>query len=469
MSEMTTLVDKATAKKSRGGTARVLIADDDPMAIKVLQKHLGSRFEVVVATDGEQAIAAMSDDLDVALLDLHMPEVSGFECIAHSQKHFPETQVIVITASGDVNDAVEAMKLGASEYISKPFHPEELVLQVQQAVKASQEARDHRGLKAVVARSLPTSEFATKSSAMKQMAKKIGKVAKLDSTVLITGESGTGKSTVARMIHQQGLRPGGPFVAVNCASLPRDLIEAELFGHAKGAFTGAVGDRPGRVEIANGGTLFLDEIGDLPLELQPKLLTFLQDRIIQRIGSNNEIAVDVRLIAATHQNLAEMCTQKRFRQDLFYRVNVLSLEIPAVKDRHADIPDLACSILERISDRRGTPTPKLDDSAIEKLQQYSWPGNIREMENVLESATAFCEGDSIAADDLSLAGEVANANVAEASMGPQLAGMSLAEVEKLAIQRTLDFCEWNKAKTARVLGISEKTIYNKMRRHGISK
>ena len=275
------------------------------------------------------------------------------------------------------------------------------------------------------------------------------------------------------MIHQQGPRAAGPFVAVNCASLPRDLIEAELFGHTKGAFTGAAGDRPGRVEIANGGTLFLDEIGDLPLELQPKLLTFLQDRIIQRIGSNKEIPVDVRLITATHQDLSAMCVQKRFRQDLFYRIKVLSLDLPPVRDRQQDIPELAQSILLRIADRRGNPAPELDASAIEKMMSYMWPGNIREMENVLESVTAFCESDTITDSDLNFeepvslgdggAGHVNEGVRTEVS----LAGKTLAEIEVKAIKDTLAACDGNKAKTARTLGISEKSIYNKMKRHGI--
>ena len=463
---------KTTRRTSKGRRAkRVLVADDDPLTVKVIEQHLGkSGFEVVSVGDGEQAIAQMDEDVAVALLDLHMPEVSGFECLTYCQKHFPDTQVIVITSSDDVADAVEAMKLGATEYITKPFHPEELIVQVQQAAQSSDDSRSHRGLKAVVGRSLPAEQFPSRSPSMKKMATMVRKVAKLDSTILITGESGTGKSTIARMIHQQGPRAGAPFVAVNCASLPRDLIEAELFGHAKGAFTGAVGDRPGRVEIADGGTLFLDEIGDLPLELQPKLLTFLQDRIIQRIGSNKEIPVDVRLIAATHQDLSKMCQQKQFRQDLYYRINVLGLEIPPVRERVLDIPDLAVSILARISQRRGGQAPRLSEAAAEKLQSYSWPGNIREMENVLESVTAFCEADTISATDLVFTeNTVAQSEDSPMASKPSLAGMSLADIERLAIEETLASCGGNKAKTARTLGISEKSIYNKMKRHGIQR
>ena len=459
---------KKSAQHSSQSQGRILVADDDPLAIKSIERQLGeANFDVVVAQDGEQAISAMDDEIAVALLDLHMPNVSGFECLAHCRRHHPDMHVIVVTASDDVADAVEAMKLGAHEYITKPCYPEELLIQVQQAVNASQQSRAHRGLQAIVGQSLPAAEFSTKSPAMKRLAKMIQRVAKLDSTVLITGESGTGKSTIARMIHQTGMRPSAPFVAVNCASLPRDLIEAELFGHAKGAFTGAVGDRPGRIEVANGGTLFLDEIGDLPLELQPKLLTFLQDRTIQRIGSNQVVPVDVRLIAATHQDLSSMCANKQFRQDLFYRINVLALEVPPVRERAQDIPDLVHCILSRISERRESHPRRLSEIAMQKLVNYSWPGNIREMENVLESATAFCEGELISDSELALHDEqgsqASNGFIRETS----LAGMTLADVEKLAVKATLLACGGNKAKTARMLGISEKSIYNKLKRHGI--
>ena len=448
--------------------AKVLIAEDDPVTRTSLSRHVRDLgYRAILATNGAQAMAKMRDDVDVVLLDLQMPKASGLECLVHIRQKFPDATVIMVTSSDEIANAVEAMKLGASEYITKPFDPEELMVLVQHAAQAAKTTREHRGLKAVVARSLPTRSFAPKSSAMCRLVELIDRVAQLDSTVLITGESGTGKSTIARMIHQQGSRSEGPFVTVNCASLPRDLIEAELFGHAKGAFTGAVADRPGRAEIAEGGTLFLDEIGDLPLELQPKLLTFLQDRIIQRIGSNKEIKLDVRLVAATHQDLGEMCEQKRFRQDLFYRLNVLSLDVPPVRDRVPDIADIANKILDRIAERRGIAAPKLDENALRLMMQYRWPGNIREMENVLERATAFCDDAVIQAAELGI-DVLATPNTSLEQRKPSLAGMTLAEIEKQALHETLQACDGNKAMTARTLGISEKSIYNKMRKHGMN-
>ena len=459
--------------KLQATKATVLIADDDPITRKLLVRHLESAgHEVVIATDGAEALDTMSDRIEVALLDLRMPKVTGLECLQRFRKEYPDAQVIMVTSSDDVADAVEAMKHGASDYVKKPFEPNELLALVDIAAKSSKLSRDHRGLKAVVGSSLPTQEFTVNSPGMKRLMELVGRTAELDSTVLLTGESGTGKTTVARLIHQLGPRANEPFVAVNCASLPRDLIEAELFGHTKGAFTGASGDRPGRVEIANGGTLFLDEIGDLPLELQPKLLTFLQDRTIQRIGSNKDINVDVRLIAATHQDLSEMCDEKRFRQDLFYRLNVLSLEVPPVRQRIDDIPGLVHSILSRISERRGETTPSPNEEAMRALQGYAWPGNIREMENVLESATAFCDGTEIRVADLNISSLVeanGKSNGETATGSTRLAGLTLAELERLAIIETLEACDGNKAMTARTLGISEKSIYNKMRRHGIGK
>ncbi len=456
-------VDRNAAK----GT--VLVADDDPIVRNMLATQLEkANYDVVVTTNGEEALEAMHDGVAAALLDLHMPRMNGIRCLQLIRKQFPDAQVIMITASEDVNDAVRAMKEGAIEYLAKPIDPIELTLLVDRACRDADLRRHNRELTTVVGKSLPTTDFSANSPTSQRLLKQVHKVAHLDSTVLITGESGTGKTTIARMIHRQGPRHPGPFVAVNCASLPRDLIEAELFGHAKGAFTGAVNDRPGRVEIADGGTLFLDEIGDLPLELQPKLLTFLQDRRIQRIGSNKEISVDVRLIAATHQNLEQMCLEKRFRQDLFYRLNVLSLLVPPIRERREDVPSLVANIVRRISERRGCEPLTINPQVMEQLVRYSWPGNIRQLENVLERASAFSEG-AIRIDDLSIPDRTSSGpdtNEEDSTFVP-LVGKTLAEIESLAIQHTLRACSGNKAKTARELGISEKSIYNKMKRHGL--
>jgi len=451
--------------------AKVLIADDEPLARRSLQRCLQKAgYELILASDGRQAIEGMRDDVLVALLDLNMPLASGMECLEFYREHFPLTQTVIVSGQGEIKDAVAALKAGACDYVTKPFDADELLACVAQAVRSARLAREHRGLKQIVAHPLPANAYLAKSDVGRKLLSQISRIAPLDSTVLITGESGTGKSTMARMIHHQGPRASGPFVTVNCASLPRDLIEAELFGHAKGAFTGAVNDRPGRAEIADGGTLFLDEIGDLPLELQPKLLTYLQDRTLQRIGSNEERKVDVRVITATHQDLAAMCQEGRFRQDLFYRLNVLTLHAAALRERATDIRGLAQEILQRIARRRGGQPLQCSDDAVAMLCSHDWPGNIRELENVLERATAFAEGPFIRPEHLAIH-DVKSVASAPAKTGPtqttSLAGKTLAEIEMQAIKDTLTACGGNKALSARQLGISEKSIYNKMRRHGM--
>ncbi len=457
--------DTAAGKKKL-----VLIADDDPVTLRVLERYLtAAGYQTVKAADGREATQFMNPDISVALFDLEMPHASGLECLRFVRKHHPHTSVIMISGRGKIQDAVAAMKEGAFEYIAKPFDRDELLARVNQAAWASKLARDNEGLRELVTSTGPTCDFVARAPASQRLLRQVSKVGSLDTTVLITGASGTGKTTIARMVHQSGPRKNGPFVSVNCASLPRELVEAELFGHAKGAFTGAVNDRPGRAEIADGGTLFLDEIGDLPLELQPKLLTFLQDRTFQRIGSNKVYTVNVRLIAATHQDLAAMCRERRFREDLYYRLNVIELHVAALRDRPEDLPDLVRRILERIAQQRGEPPLPCDPEAIALIQRHSWPGNVRELENVLERASAFCEHDKITVDDLMLPTAAASPHDLSSATSPTLAGRTIRELERQAILDALEASQGNKSEAARRLGISEKSIYNKMKRLGIDR
>jgi DNA-binding NtrC family response regulator len=451
---------------------QILIADDDPLIRTSLQQQLGSAgYTPILAADGVEAKEKLTEQTHVMLVDLAMPRVNGMECLRYAREKFPNVQTIVITSSEDVSDAVRAMKQGAFDYLTKPFSPDELLARVKQAATKARLLRDNHDLRQLVGQASSSTSLTSRTPTLQGLRQQIERIAPLESTVLVTGESGTGKSTIARLIHELGPRSDAPFVAVNCASLPRDLIEAELFGHCRGAFTGAVNDRPGRAEAANGGTLFLDEIGDLPLDLQPKLLTFLQDRTLQRIGSNDTRTVDVRLIVATHQDLGQMCQEKRFRDDLYYRLNVLRVQVPALRDRTSEIPLLVDTILNRLANRQAIESLTITEPAIEMLTKHPWPGNIRELENVLERAAAFCRNHTITEEDVALNCEAATIGnpAGSAGGGFELACKTLAEVEKQAIIATLRACDGNKAQTARVLGISEKSIYNKMRRHGLRK
>ncbi|QDU61725.1 Transcriptional regulatory protein ZraR [Planctomycetes bacterium Pan216] len=448
------------------GEAVVLVADDDAVTRRLLCRHLeAAGYQVIEAADGAEATAHLTTDLAVALIDLQMPRVSGLDCLRHAQRHCPDLPVLVISQFSEVRDAVAAMKEGAFDYVTKPVDPEELLVHVAQARRSARLTQENRQLKEVVGGSMPAEIIGGDSAASRTLFEQIEKIVPIDATVLITGESGTGKTTIARFIHQHGPRGSQPFVVVNCGALPRELIEAELFGHVRGAFTGAVADRPGRADMADGGTLFLDEIGDLPLELQPKLLAFLQDRIVEPIGGGKRRKVDVRVIAATHQDLESKVAAGAFRQDLYFRLNVLPITVPPLRERPEDVPLLCDHILRRIAGKRGQDPFVLREGAREKLVQHRWPGNVRELENVLERATAFATDREIDVDDLGFAADVVSAPPGE---GGRLAGRTLEEIERQAIVETLEWAEGNKKQAARTLGIDEKSIYNKMKRLGIS-
>lgn len=456
------------AAKSR--PRRILVADDEEPIRRLLEYTLRKEgFEPVIATQGLEAIAAASEDMQCALVDLKMPEAGGLRVLEHFKEHHPDIPVVIMSAVGQVQDAVAAMKAGALDYITKPFDLDQVAALVSSAARMGNTLRENRALRSTVAAPQTGPGFAGNSQAARKLLEAVERVAALDSTVLLTGESGTGKGLVSQMIHRHSPRAAGRFIATNCPALPRELIESELFGHERGAFTGAQQRRIGRLEMAEGGTLFLDEIGDLPLPLQPKLLNVLQDRQFTRIGGSAVIASDVRIIAATNADLPAKIAAGGFRQDLYYRLNVIPLHIPPLRERMEDLPALCQSILARIAAGREARALEIDQSGLAALARHSWPGNVRELENVLEHASAFSEGRVLGRQAVSDSLERIShpAASAAAPAPPALGNMRLDDVEKMAVEQTLERCGGNKAAAARSLGVTEKTIYNMLARLGL--
>ncbi|MCE5231208.1 sigma-54 dependent transcriptional regulator [bacterium] len=446
---------------------QVLVADDDAHIRTLLNYTLERQgFRTLTARNGREALDQATEDLDVALLDVSMPVLDGLQCLAEMTRIHPDIQTIMITAHSDIRAAARASKNGAFDYVAKPFNPEELVSTVRQAARFGRLRRENRRLhlenrrlrQAIVSPEPPLVYIGT-SDVSRRVLENALRLAPLDGNLLLTGECGVGKSLLARLIHQASTRAAGQFITVNCTTLPRELVESELFGHERGSFTADSERRLGRVEMAEGGTLFLDEVGDIPLDLQPRLLTFLQNGRFQRVGGDHDVHVDVRLIASTNRDLQAMVRERMFREDLFLQLNVRSLAIPPLREHPSDIPALVEHYLDRAGRRNNQPTKCLTQEALDKLQHYHWPGNMRELENVLEQASAFCDEAQIGAERIPL--RHAAEEIRTTSARP-LAGLTLEELERIAIDQTLETCRGNKARSARMLGISEKTIYNKL-------
>lgn len=446
-------------------TPRVLVVDDDAFQREFLRIQLEEAgFEVDEAASGNEASAMITDVTSAVLLDLQMPGMDGLATLSELQRLAPEVSVIMVSGRGQIADAVTAMKQGAMDFLVKPVDPEQLIQRIKQAVIRYDLCVENQGLRDIVCASGHKIEIVAKSKVMRDVIAKARRAAEADSTILITGPSGTGKTLLARYIHQMSVRKDWPFVTVSCGALPRELIESELFGHEKGAFTGADRSRPGRIEAADSGTLFLDEVGELPLDVQPKLLNILQDRRMTRLGSNREQRVDVRLITATNRDLEAAVAQQRFREDLFFRINVLRLEMPPLAQRHEDIPVLVQHFLKQLAERRGDTPAILTERALHRLCAYNWPGNIRELENVLERATVFHhqqELDEDCFDDLQPAQDYACTSGRATPDKPP----TLEQMEKQAILDALSRHDGNQAAVARELGVSEKTVYNRLRHY----
>ena len=448
--------------------ADILIVDDESSYRRILKLLFEAEgHDVRTAENGKDALGKIEErPCDLIVSDVRMPDMDGIELLASARENFPEICVILMTAFGTIDTAREAFRLGADDFIQKPFQNDELRLIVQRALERQSLLRENRDLKKLK-RKNETSRILGKSESIRKLLSLIEVVAKEPSTVLITGGSGTGKELVAQSIHQFSGRSENPFVAINCGAIPENLIEAELFGYMKGAFTGATSNSKGLFEAAQGGTIFLDEIGELPLHMQVKLLRVLQERRIRPLGSTKEIAVDARVIAATNRDLLKMIDEGTFRQDLYYRLAVIPMRIPSLTERREDIATLAINFVERFSSETGK-TISLCKEGIAILESRDWPGNVRELENLMERAVALTEGgDSIDVELLREAGTMAkSSSTSEIGEGFNLPA-HLNEVEKSLVTHALERSGGNQTKAAALLGILVHSIRHLIRKHNL--
>lgn len=448
----------------------ILVVDDDQAHRGMLRTMLRSwGYAVSEAADGDEALNLVRERaFDAVLTDVRMARMDGIHTLKSVLEYNPALPVVLMTAYSSVETAVEALRLGAYDYLVKPLDFEILRHTLRQAIEHSRLSVENRELRRQLSEAAARPGILERSPAMLAMQETIATVAPTEATVLITGESGTGKELVARALHSGSARADKPMVTVNCAALAENLLESELFGHEKGSFTGADRRREGRFVQANGGTLFLDEIGEMPLPLQAKLLRALQEGEVQRVGSDAPLTVDVRVLAATNRDLREEVARRRFREDLYFRLNVISLEVPPLRDRGEDIPVLAAHFLERFAGRNRKSIRGFSPQAVDSLLRYAWPGNVRELENAVERAVILCNGDLITRRELPAAiTEAASPEEASSAAVGALAGLPLDELERRAIGETLRCTGDNKSEAARQLGITRATLHNKLRKYGL--
>ena len=453
----------------------ILVVDDEESICQLLEVMLTEEgYWVRTATSYDEAMKLFeTDQFDVVIADIMMPDVDGLTLLKDVKKVDPEIPVILITAYASLGSAVEALRYGAFDYITKPFKMDQIRYAVKRALETRALRRENRILKRELRRESDLSKFIGVSDAVREIKQLVRKIAPTDSTVLITGESGTGKELIARAIHQLSPRADGPFITINCAAIPETLLESELFGYVRGAFTGATTNKEGLFRAAHGGTFFMDEVGEISPEIQAKLLRMLETHQIIPLGATKPVEVDVRLIAATNKDLARMVDEGKFRRDLFYRLNVIHIHIPPLRERPEDIIPIAEHYVQVIADRMGRPAPKLSREAMQLLQGARWEGNVRELENVLERAMIMCDGDEILPEHLPdyIRNAPQTAAVPEKVAGEQVLGrvLPLDEIEKAYILWAILQCGGNKSEAAKKLGIDLSTLYRKIERYGLKK
>jgi two-component system response regulator PilR (NtrC family) len=447
-----------------------LVVDDERDIRELLVLTLGRMgIRVDTAADLAAARAQLSADrYDLCLTDMRLPDGNGLELVSHISQRYPDTPVAMITAFGNVEAAVDALKAGAFDFVTKPVDLSVLRRLVSNALDLGEKRRSQQ----------PThNRLVGDSARMQQLRATIAKLARSQAPVYIAGESGVGKELVARLIHEQGARSSGPFIPVNCGAIPAELMESELFGHRKGSFTGAHADKEGLFQTANGGTLFLDEVAELPLHLQVKLLRVIQEKTVRPVGASTEVPLDVRILSATHKNLALLVEEGRFRHDLYYRINVIELPVPPLRERRDDIAPIASAILARHAAELGNTELSLSGAALELLKKYPFPGNVRELENILERAVALSEGGSIEPEDLGFPTAAVASQPQEPGATPAMAAApwdgdaalpeALLQMERERIQKALEACRYNKTRTAAHLGITFRALRYKLKKLGI--
>ncbi len=445
---------------------RILVVDDEPAQRELVAGFLQKQgCEVALAGDGHEALARFkAEPFDLVLTDQRMPGLSGLELLAALRRVTPEVAVIVMTAYGTIETAVAAIKAGAADYLPKPLNLDELLHRIRAVRERERLLAENRELRLALSERHRVEGIIGESGRMQEVLSLVHRVAGSDATVLIQGESGTGKELIAKAIHYASPRASGPLVKVNCAALPESLLESELFGHEKGAFTGALASRQGRFELAHGGTLFLDEIGDLPLHLQVKLLRVLQEREFERVGSSRPITADVRLIAATHRDLAAGVKAGQFRDDLYYRLNVVTIVIPPLRERREDIPPLIDHFVRKFAEANRKPIAGMTPAARELLLRYDYPGNVRELENLIERAVVLTRDDVIGPADLPVTLQDVTTELAE----PARLTAAVEALERRLIRKALDESDGVQTRAAETLGISERVLRYKLKKYGLA-